>query len=247
MPILSVVMTAYNAEKYIAESIESVISQSHADFEFIIVNDGSTDGTAQIIQKYSDDRIKFINNSRNRGSVPCLRDAINMASGTYVATQDADDISMQNRFQLQLDYFSRNTATFCVGGRSLKIDPNGHLIGEWNFPPENHDDIVKMLVREKKCPIINPTSMFKRSEYLEIGGYSLDAGVVASYDLELWTKAILANKIFGNLRDYLVKYRIHSQSMTQRLKWPQIAAYNKIMVNFIKRVKHVNYAGKKVD
>ena len=233
-------MTAYNAEKYIAASIQSIIKQTFRDFEFIIINDGSIDDTARIISQTNDDRIKFISQKVNRGSVPCLREAIDMASGIFIATQDADDISIENRLDLQIAFMQTRPEIFCVGGRAIKIDSNDKYIGEWNFPPETHDDIVKMLLRDKKCPIINPTSFFRLRDYKEIGGYSLDSSTVASYDLELWTKAILHNKMFANIKDYCVKYRVHSGSMTQRLKFPQIAAYNKIMSTFIKRCKYVN-------
>jgi glycosyltransferase involved in cell wall biosynthesis len=247
MPVLSVVMTAYNAEQYVAESIKSILSQTYSDFEFIIINDGSSDNTDNIIKQYNDKRIKYIPYLNNRGSVPCLREAIELANGILIATQDADDISLPNRLELQTNYMVQHADIFCLGGRAIKIDDCGNFVGEWNFPLENHDDIVKMLVRDKKCPIINPTSMFHKDGYKEIGGYSIESAVVASYDLELWTKALLANKKFANIKDYLIKYRTHAQSMTQRLKWPQIAAYNHIMSHFIRKYKYVNITRQKVD
>lgn len=237
MAKISVVMPVYNAENYVAASIDSILAQTFTDFELIIVNDGSNDATDNIIKKYKDDRIKYFSHNQNRGSVPCLREAIDIASSDFIATQDADDISIIDRLTKQYAYLSTHDDIFCLGGFAYKIDENGEYIGSWSFPPADHDSIVNMLVRNKKCPIINPTSMFRKAGYLQIGGYSLDKNVVASYDLELWCKSILFGLKFANLEEFLLRYRWHSNSMTQRLKWPQVAAYNKIMSEFIRKYK----------
>lgn len=239
MPKISVVMSVYNSSRFIRESVNSVLNQTFTDFEFIIIDDGSTDGTKKILESYKDNRIRYISKDSNRGSVPCLREAIDFVVSDYIAIQDGDDISMSNRLESQYNFMSSNKDIFCVGGRAIKIDQEGNFIGDWSFPPESHKEIISMLIQQKKSPIINPTSMFRTLDYKQIGGYSLDKSVVASYDLDLWTKALLAGKRFANLKEYLVKYRIHADSMTQRLKHEQISAYLKIMKDFLRRSKDV--------
>lgn len=235
MPKVSVVMSVYNSELFIKESIDSILDQTFKDFEFIIVDDGSNDDTKKIIENYLDKRIVFISNKVNRGSVPCLRDAIEKASSEYIAIQDGDDISMSDRIDSQVQFFEENKNIFCLGGYAIKIDKVGNVIGDWRFTPKNHEDIIDMLVKNKKCPIINPTSMFKLDDYKEIGGYSTDLSFVAAYDLDLWTKAVLHRKKFANIEKFLVKYRVHPESMTQRLKNEQLLAYFRIMSGFIRR------------
>ena len=99
MPKISVVMPAYNAEKYIGEAIESILNQTFKDFEFIIINDGSVDHTKEIIREYNDPRIVLLENDKNRGIVLSLNKGLDAATGKYIARMDADDIALKNRFE----------------------------------------------------------------------------------------------------------------------------------------------------
>ena len=128
MPKVSVVMPAYNAEKYIREAIDSVLAQTFTDFEFIILDDGSTDATAAIIQSYEDDRIRFCPNERNMGVAATLNRALKLAQGEYIARMDADDVSYKNRLEMQLDFIKKSGCDIdrrpglrCQAGRSGKI------------------------------------------------------------------------------------------------------------------------------
>ena len=107
-PLISVVMSAYNAEKFVARAIQSILSQSYGNFEFIIINDGSTDKTRQIIQGFTDDRIIFINKKQNAGISLARNDGLNIATGEYIAVVDADDESLPERFNLQIDFMEKN-------------------------------------------------------------------------------------------------------------------------------------------
>ena len=109
-PCVSVLMPAYNVEKYVGAAIESILNQTFSDFEFIIINDGSTDDTANIIKKYAaqDKRIRFIDNHENRGFIARLNDCLDLARGKYVAKMDSDDISLPERFAKQVDFLNTN-------------------------------------------------------------------------------------------------------------------------------------------
>lgn len=108
-PSISIVMAAFNAEAFIAEAIESILKQTHTDYEFIIINDGSTDGTLSIIKQFTDKRIIIIDNESNCGLAASLNKGIRVAKGKYVARMDADDISSPNRLERQFDFLENNS------------------------------------------------------------------------------------------------------------------------------------------
>ena len=136
LPLVSVVMTAYNATDYISEALDSLVSQTYPNLEFIIVDDGSTDKTWKIIQKYaaSDSRFKIFQLKKNSGCSVASNFAFRKAKGKYIARLDADDIAYPNRFSLQAEYMENNPQTVMLGGQCDIINESGQLIGEKNFP-----------------------------------------------------------------------------------------------------------------
>lgn len=107
MPKISVVMPAYNAEKYIGKSIDSILNQTYGDFEFIIINDGSKDSTKEIILSYSDNRIVYLENEINSGIVVTLNKGLEYATGEYIARMDADDIAVAERLEKQIEFMEK--------------------------------------------------------------------------------------------------------------------------------------------
>jgi len=241
MTDISVITSAYNCEGFISESISSILAQSYKNFEFIIINDGSTDNTGNLITKFDDPRIRFVNHAENKGVLTRSKEAIELATGKYIAIHDADDVSMSNRLESQYNFLETHTDIFCVGGRAKKIGVDGSFIGDWDFPPKEHANIVRMLVIESKCPIINPTSMYRLSGYRDLGGYSPDNSIRYTHDLDFWCKAILNGKKFANIQEYLIKYRVHSQSMSRKNKYAQLIDHKKVMLDLKKRIRDVKY------
>lgn len=241
MARISVITPAYNCERFVKESILSILGQSFSDFEFIIINDGSTDGTSEIIKSFTDSRIRFVDYQENRGVLARSKEAIDLAVTKYIAIHDADDVSMSNRLELQFNYLEENPDIFCVGGRAKKIDLSGNFIGDWDFPPVSHKEIVRMLVSQAKCPIINPSSMYRLSGYREIGGYSPDNKIKYAHDFDFWCRAILNGARFANLQDYLIKYRVNPFGMTRRNKTMQLADHNTVVSGLKKRMKDVKF------
>lgn len=115
MPKVSVVMPAYNAEKYIGESIKSILNQTFIDFEFIIINDGSRDRTKEIILSYSNDRIVYLENEINSGIVVTLNKGLEYATGEYIARMDADDIAVAERLEKQIEFMEENKDVGVLG------------------------------------------------------------------------------------------------------------------------------------
>src|SRR3989339_623001 len=155
-PKISVIMSAYNAEKYLAEAIESILAQTFKNFEFIIIDDGSKDDTLRIINEYArkDRRIKVYHNKKNIGCVGFIRNlnkGIKLAKGKYLARMDADDISLPDRFRIQHDFLEKNQDTFLIGTGVIDIYANGEEFKKTKGISGN--EILKKKLLEKNCMV----------------------------------------------------------------------------------------------
>lgn len=206
-PIISVIMAAYNAEKYISECIESVLNQTLRDFEFVIIDDGSSDNTYDIIKKYSekDERIKLIKNSKNFGLVRSINVGLEQAKGKYIARMDADDICLIDRFEFQTDFLDSNREIFLVGGSFYYIDEDGKIL----FTQINNYDSEKI---SKKLPyrsmIHHPTVMFRNT-----GDIFYREKAIFSEDRDLWLRFLTEGKKMVVLPKIVLKYRFHEGSI----------------------------------
>jgi len=208
-PKISVIMSAYNSEAYIAEAIESILNQTVKDFEFIIFEDGSTDNTKKIVQRYSkkDKRIIPVYNKRNVGYVGFIRNlnrGLNLAKGKYIARMDSDDISLQQRFKIQYNYLEKNRDIFLIGSRAININPWGKILGI----TRNTTGIekIKEKLEEENC-IIHPSIMFRNEKILK---YREKALYCEDYDAYL--QLLLLKKNIENLNFPLIKYRLHDNT-----------------------------------
>jgi len=168
MPAISVLMSAYNAEKYISESIESILNQTFNDFEFIIINDGSTDNTEKIIKSYNDKRIKYIS-QENIGVSKSLNRGLKIATGKYIAKLDADDVSYPERLEEQFKFMENNPTYVVCGCYADVIDESGNYIYVYNNIPSYDEDIRKTM-NYKNC-FIHSSTFYRREIALSIGGY----------------------------------------------------------------------------
>ena len=233
MPTVSVVTTIYNCESFITDSIKSVLDQSYKDFEFIIINDGSTDGTWNKVQDFSDDRLIKVNHKENK-KIPYRRnEAIEMAKGKYIAIHDGDDISLRDRLKIKVTLIEQNNNLFCLGGHAVKIDEQGNEIGFMTYPPKKHDIVVSMMRRGFNA-MIDPSTLFRRDDFLELGKYSLDQDIYTVPDLDLWTRAILVDKLFSNVTSPVIRYRINPNGVNRKHNQEMKVAHNKVTVNFFK-------------
>ena len=209
MPKVSVIMSLYNSEKYLRKAIDSVLSQTFTDFEFIIIDDGSQDNGAGIVQTYSDPRISLIF-QRNTGLPSALNNAIEVAKGDLIARMDPDDICLPNRFARQFDYLLHHQDVSIVGSAAICIDESGKELGHIRMTPFHA--LGESVSPESPC--IHPSVMFRRSVFNSAGGYPGEM----RYGGE---DAILFNRIlpFGsiaNLSDPLIYYRLSKTSMSQK-------------------------------
>jgi Glycosyltransferases involved in cell wall biogenesis len=180
--LLTVVMSVYNGEKYLKEAIQSILKQTFADFNFLIINDGSTDLSREIILSFKDNRIKLIDNKKNIGLTRSLNKALNLAEGKYIARMDADDISKPNRFKEQIDYLLSHPDIGLLGTSFDFIDENGIITGKSDYSGYS-SEILYYTLTFYNC-IAHSTVIFNKELVLSLGGY--DETILRSQDIELW-------------------------------------------------------------
>jgi glycosyltransferase involved in cell wall biosynthesis len=219
-PLVSVIIPVYNAEKYICECLLSIREQTYGNMEVIVVNDGSTDKTDEIIRSVIVNDSRFIYISReNRGLVATLNQMIEVSRGEFIARMDADDIAFVDRIAHQVKFFLENPDTAAVGSRTEIIDEGGSHVGFCRRPISAEDVKAYFLYGS---PIAHPTVMFNlgavRKDELRY-----DAQAYPVEDLELWLRLIRKHKIV-NLPLPLLKYRITSSGISQTNRQRQAEA-----------------------
>jgi len=215
-PLVSILMPNYNCEKYLDEAINSVLKQTYTNFEFIIIDDASTDNSWNIIKKHSkqDKRIKAFKNKKNRGIVFSRNKAFEKSSSKskYYAIFDSDDISFQKRLQKQVEFLERNKDYGIIGSNLLIIDENSKKIGTRKYKNKFSVEDASMFI---KSPLAQPSAMINK-KFLKELRYSNEFEVAEDWDL--WFRLLQRCK-GANIATPLLKYRITStQSKNYKLK-----------------------------
>lgn len=208
-PLVSVLLPVYNAGAYLAEAIESILSQTYRNFELIIINDGSTDDSATIIDRYNDPRILSIQ-QLNQGLAATLNRAINIASGIYLARQDADDFSYATRLEKQVKFLESNPDYGLVGTWSEIFEEYSKTEREHRHPTENISLCFNLLF---DCYFVHSSVMLRKSVFDTVGLYSVEQSRQPE-DFELWSRVLKNGSFkFANLPEILVCYREVPQSL----------------------------------
>ncbi|MBE5320610.1 glycosyltransferase [Pedobacter sp. MR2016-19] len=210
-PIVTVLMPVYNAEKYLDEALCSILNQTFTAFELLIINDGSSDHTENIIKKHADERITYLKNSENQGIVKSLNIGINLSKGKYIARMDADDIAKPTRLQQQVDFMLANPEYKLCGSQAIAIDENSEAQFQINIPCEYNEIRVQMLF---KNTFIHPAVMLDTQIAKSIL-YSIHYQYAEDY--YLFSQITLNYKV-ANLNDHLLYYRVHSENITSKKK-----------------------------
>jgi glycosyltransferase involved in cell wall biosynthesis len=205
-------MPAYNQQiPYLRESIESILNQTVKDFEFIIVDDGSTDkNMMDVLNEYSklDSRIRIIQNETNQGIISSLNRALESATGILIARMDSDDIALPDRFEKQLNFLAQHPEYVLVGAWATIIGAQGEEIGGLEFP--NSYEIIRSTLLMRNA-ILHPTWMFRRSLIDDVGYY--DERAVSTEDYEFLLR-IAKNHPIANLPERLLRYRFNTAGLS---------------------------------
>ncbi|HEX6229835.1 MAG TPA: glycosyltransferase [Solirubrobacterales bacterium] len=210
-PAVSVVVPAYNAEAFLAEAIESVLAQTLADLELVIVDDGSTDRTAEIVAEYARrDRQVVFERQANQGQAAAANRGVALARAPLIARLDADDLAMPDRLKRQHDFFAANPAVGLLGGAVAFIDEEGRVFAQVRYPLADAE-IRRRL--ESGNPFVQSAVMFRRSAFERVGGYR--PGFDLAEDVDLWLR-IAEHFELANLPHEVVAYRVHAGQSSER-------------------------------
>lgn len=199
-PEITVLMSVHNGLPYLAAAVESILSQTFTDFEFLIIDDASTDGSATLLESYNDSRIRIIKNKECKGLGFNLRVGVEEACGTWVARMDADDIALPERLQVQRDYAHAHPDVDIIGSWATDINAAGEPLGLRRMPL-NHEEIVRYIWT---CPIIHPTAFFNKAAVQRAGSYGTER---RRQDYALWFRCASAGLRFANIPQVLLQYR----------------------------------------
>ncbi len=217
-PCVSVVMPVYNGELYLREAVESILNQTFANFEFIIVDDGSTDSTQQILAEYAaqDARIILNRNRENLGLIPTLNKGVALAQGEYIARHDADDISLPKRLAAQVAYLQNHPEVGLLGTAYYRLYPGGE---QSLRQPSSTDTGIRwrLLFGNVWC---HPSMMFHRN--LVEAGKPFYRDFLHVEDYELWTRLVKRTRA-ATLTEPLVVYRVHDSSICTTHREEQLA------------------------
>jgi glycosyltransferase involved in cell wall biosynthesis len=227
-PKISVIMPVYNCQLFVKEAVESILVQTFTDFEFLIIDDCSTDQTREIIDSYSDRRIQFIKKPKNTGYTDSLNFALKMAKGKYIARMDGDDVSLPNRFEKQVEFLENNTDIVVCGSWFLDIKTKN--IFKY---PEFSNDICISLIR--KNVIVHPVVMIRRN-VLTDNNLFYDKDFEPAEDYHLWCRLLDFGKLH-NLQEPLIEYRFHDNQISRTQSQKQINNSTNIQLFLLEKFK----------
>jgi glycosyltransferase involved in cell wall biosynthesis len=217
-PLVSVVLVVRNVDRFLAEAIESVLNQTFRDFEFIIVDFGSTDKTKEIVASYakSDGRIRF-SEIPSCSYIEAKIAACSLPTGRYIAIQDADDVSLPERLQAEVEFMESHPEVGLLGGAVQWIDSQGNFLSSDSDYPLEDEQIRKEL--KVRNPFWHPTVLIRKEAFVRVGGYR--AAFTQSDDYDLWVR-ISEHYRCANLKQKVLYYRIHPQQLSLRKRKDQI-------------------------
>lgn len=208
-PRVSVVMSVWNGELFLREAVESILEQTFRDFEFIVIDDGSSDRSASILESYriSDSRVR-VYHQQNSGLVESLNRGCRLASGKYIARMDADDVAISNRLLWQVEFMESNPHVGVLGGAVQFINADGRCLNTCILPVGNKEIKSALL---SNCVIVHPTVLIRKDVFLSVGGYR--RCVVDAEDYDLWLRIAESWQV-ANLEKTVLRRRHHANQLS---------------------------------
>jgi glycosyltransferase involved in cell wall biosynthesis len=207
-------MAVHNGELYLRQAIDSILDQTFRNFEFIIINDGSTDSTADILDSYRDSRVSVISNSENLGLTASLNMGLDAASGEYIARMDCDDISLSERLDKQVAFMDQSPKIAASGTWARDIDGTGKVLGNRCL------GVGSRMTYDYwwPTPIIHPSAIIRKSL---LRNHRYDPSIRYAQDYDLWLR-LRKESALDNLPEYLLLYRVHRESISDTQAEPQL-------------------------
>jgi glycosyltransferase involved in cell wall biosynthesis len=226
-PVVSVVMPVYNGRKYLTQAVRSVLRQTFADFELVVVDDGSTDDTAEIADRLAraDGRVVVLRESHNRGVAAAANLGAQRARGELIARMDGDDICRRRRFEMQVEFLGRRRECVLVGTQALRIDPSGAPIERMRGLALTHAEIDRALM-SYGWPLVHGGVMMRAAAFRAVGGYRTWAVPVEDHDLFL---RLAERGVLANLDRVGLDYRQHFGSIVHRHLDPTHAVFRTVV------------------
>ncbi len=219
-------MAVYNGAVYLREAIDSVLAQTHRDFEFVIVDDGSSDQSVRIVRSYTDPRIKLHVAPRNMGQTTALNVGLRLCVGEYVARMDGDDVCHPERFARQVAALDADPALGIVGSAVRIVDGRGRIL---DFSPQPANDATIRFVSLTRNPFHHPTVMIRRRVLAEYA-LEFDERFQANQDFELWTRLLPVTRA-ANLPQALLRYRVHGSNISVK----RLAEQQRMSIDFCRK------------
>ncbi len=226
IPLISVIMPVHNGQQYLKEAIDSILNQTFSSFEFIIINDGSTDRSEEIILSYCDERICYVKNDNNLKIIRTLNKGIDLAQSKYIARMDADDISLPNRLSKQVQFMETNPKIDICGSWVQTIGVKKEV---YKYPI-THEEIKAFLLFET-C-FSHPATLIRYSFFNTL---RYDEKYNYAEDYHLWCQAI-ESKIFHNLPIVLLHYRVHEDMTSTTFRTAQTYAANQVRKKMLEKI-----------
>ena len=220
-PRVTILMTVFNGSKFLNEAIDSVLCQTLYDFEFIIVDDYSSDGSVKLIESYSDLRIKLIKNKKNIGQAACLNNGIALSKSDLIARIDQDDVCLPRRLEEQSAYLIKNPSVSVVCSNEYIINSESIVVGSWKRKLTNYGSFLSYIL-VGISPLWTPSVMFVKNDILELDGYDENLGPAS--DLGLWSKIALKRLNAHILSEFHLLQRQHEESQSN--------VFNELQENF---------------
>ncbi|MFC1509550.1 glycosyltransferase family 2 protein [Candidatus Omnitrophota bacterium] len=228
-PKVTVLMTVYNGERYLKECIDSVMGQTFKDFEFLIIDDHSTDRSKDIVRSYKDDRVCFIENEKNLSQVKSLNIGLSYARGAYVARMDQDDIMINNRLEKQVHFLDNRPEVSVAGTWGEAMDEEGKVFTKARLVTRFEEIIGSILF--SGFILIHPSVIFRKDAVIKAGRFN--ESLSFSEDFELWTRLLLKGHRIVNIPEYLIRYRCHRESSSKQFPEMQLNNARIAISNFI--------------
>ncbi len=235
MPNISVLMSVKNGERFVGEAVKSILEQSYGDFEFLVLDNASTDRSVEIIGSFGDPRIRLVKNETDLGQTKALNKGLALAKGRYLARMDADDVSLKDRFQKQVEAFERHPATAVVGTWHQEIDEQGRFIKNMRYPVDPLEIKCHLMSDgdlTRRC-FAHPTVMMKTDVLRERGGYN--ESIRFAQDYELWTRLFFDCEM-RNIPEFLFQYRSSKKSTSNENRQAMSGELDRIVDAMVNRL-----------